>query len=562
MFSSAQYHDFIQACQKKADRILQDKDLKGLIKLHLSADKQFRETLRLMVSHDFRVKDLKTGDYWPTPTKLTNTHHCSTCDSRLNDIGSAVALVGADLVTLLWATDPSDYEDVDNPYRLAAVEMEKALITSVGYTPSSPYHLKGCNEAADVKEVGGFNHFYLSSSAVRALRDANLYVHEHHRLMGAIKSNLSNGLWVGDGKDLENAAKALSSSDKKYHRWADKAQVSLRLYEEFLRVADIVGRGPAIQFMASSALWNEDIYRVLPVFKLYGTVVGEFVKKYAENPTMAFRKLDEMVSADVYMRPTRETSQAAIEQAEEKIVSLGLQNSLQRRFLSKTDIQEVGQVVWTKPDEAPQEEEDDGPFAVLKEKKSKRVSMATGGVTKVSMRDFIGEHLPRAKRVTIHKLLGVGVMGCFTGPAQEGDRPIIKWDTEEQRNPYAWFFGTADTDRQRYTYPETVRDGLEVEMVTTKPSQWSGSDHYAGYAFILKDVHPRATTNNTLFPELLKPELYGIRAVIENFNRKTTMPDHEDAAVLAMLDKTAVHDGLRFDVDDGEVIQAFQIVLW
>lgn len=217
-----------------------------------------------------------------------------------------------------------------------------------------------------------------------------------------------------------------------------------------------------------------------------------------------------------YQRPQAPPSAGTIEQAEKLVEKLGVARSLERRFATLDDVLAK---LWTPPTDLKQDKPGGGVFGHLRNPSKVAQAVAIDGGT-VTFEKFARTVLPAATAIEVQVPAGHGPFyGLAT--ATHADAPaILQWDGLEgrERNPVSWYF---------YAYGSTAENwGLaagawaKVTAVFRGPHRWQEPqkfDHQGDNVYFAVDGcrDRRNGGGLALFPETLKAEFHGIRAVIE-----------------------------------------------
>ena len=212
-----------------------------------------------------------------------------------------------------------------------------------------------------------------------------------------------------------------------------------------------------------------------------------------------------------YQRPTVPPREGSIKQAEELVANLGLERSLLRRYATLDD---VLLKLWT-PREIPSAPKGGGVFDHLREqRKPDAIELP---VTKITWEKFQRTILGNVLQMEISVPSHGGFCGVMTAADLDAP-PIIQWDglAGHPRNPVSWYYYHGGSSASHWGLSSGWN---KVACVFPNPSKWQEPDkfnhqkttiHFA----IVGCVESRATCL-ALFPEILKSELHGIRAVIE-----------------------------------------------
>jgi hypothetical protein len=228
-----------------------------------------------------------------------------------------------------------------------------------------------------------------------------------------------------------------------------------------------------------------------------------------------------------YQRPQAAPAAGNIRAAEELVAKLGIAPSLERRFARLDDIR----ATWLPPARR-EAMKAGGVFGHIKPKDD------AGTVRPVNMPSitmtwdkFMRVILPDAQQLEIH----VPYRGRFiamTTAAHADAPPILKWDREDERNPVAWYCYNNGSEASQWRL--TAGTWAKVNAITPFPNLWGTrpmpflSD---GVILIIDGAADiRTGQGNALFPECLRVDIHGARAVIEAYSRSAPMAGQDQAS--------------------------------
>lgn len=250
-------------------------------------------------------------------------------------------------------------------------------------------------------------------------------------------------------------------------------------------------------------------------------------------PTVTAR-FARLTNSTAYQRPTAPPTQGTIDRAEALVESLGIANSLPRRFAG---IEEV-RWLWRRV-EPRARTSIPGVFSSLRPAAAspKAHELAASNLlptVTMTWAKFVREVLSTAPPdLTLDLLVPqAGPFMALTTAQDLSAPPIIKWDGREETSgfrtgsPVSW-----------YTYPTTrparlwsLAAGIYVPVlgVTKFPNLWGG-DRFAhlftGAMLALQGAMDTSNTSSALFPEILRQELHEVRSVIEAYSRTHPLGD-------------------------------------
>ncbi len=232
-----------------------------------------------------------------------------------------------------------------------------------------------------------------------------------------------------------------------------------------------------------------------------------------------------------YQRPQAAPSIGTIKQAEEMVRKLGIETALERRFARFDEVELVWKALRESADVAP------GIFGHLKPVKAKPATV-TPGVQKITWAAFTKHVLGAALGMEILVPSGKAPFAALVTAAHADAAPILKWDLEEDRNPVSWYlYADGSMASQWGLIPGTT---AKVTGICTLPCHWRGRETPGfpeGHIFLLEGAQDKNADGLGLFPQILKSELHGVRAVIEahsNSGMKTGQADASACGINAL----------------------------
>ena len=213
-----------------------------------------------------------------------------------------------------------------------------------------------------------------------------------------------------------------------------------------------------------------------------------------------------------YQRPQAAPTEGQIAAAEKLMQKLGAAGALARRFAQLEDLQ----AVW-RPAPKKVEEQSGGVFGHLKRKSTDAPSMTIPAQT-MTWDKFQRTVLPTAERIEF-RAPSVGSYTALVTAVNADVPPILHWDREDARNPVSWYVWHGGSTAASFGL--TANEFVQVDAVTLKPSMWNGGHAHqgAGVVFVLAGARESKRAGAALFPEFLKAEFHGIRAVLEAYSK-------------------------------------------
>jgi hypothetical protein len=249
------------------------------------------------------------------------------------------------------------------------------------------------------------------------------------------------------------------------------------------------------------------------------------------------RRFDEKMNPTKYQRPKAAPTAQNVARAEEIVAKLGIANSLKRRFARLDELQKL----WVPRVDIPKEAK--GVFGSVfgkvktKDAINKREPVtADGGV--MTWEKFSRTVLPNAKKIELYIPYHKNSYAALVTAVDPEAPPIVKWDTEENRNPFSWYLYSNGS----YPANWNLISGsyIEVTGVVLQPNLWQPGYEYQGKGvfFILKDCKDKNNRSSGLFPEILRGELREVRATIEAYSHDNPLEGEweADACGLSLQD--------------------------
>ena len=229
-----------------------------------------------------------------------------------------------------------------------------------------------------------------------------------------------------------------------------------------------------------------------------------------------------------YQRPQAKPTVGNILQAEKIIEKLGIEKSLHRRFAKLDELN----LLWEPVENQEIKETKRGVFSHLltKNKVSKDIEIPPISIT---WEKFFRTVLPLAKDIQYLVKSGKKNYSAILTAEFDDAPPIIQWDTDCQRNPFSQYVYTSGSSYEEWNLTEGY---CKVTGICYQPSMWNGDFRHHGKAvhFILKDAkdihYVNGGVGNALFPEILKSELFEIRATIEAYSKEEKVSGYSNSS--------------------------------
>lgn len=241
------------------------------------------------------------------------------------------------------------------------------------------------------------------------------------------------------------------------------------------------------------------------------------------------RAFDAKMDPSKHQRPQAAPTAGNVRRGEELVAKLGIAPSLERRAGRFEEMQ----TFWT-PRKAVVPEggfpAGQAPvFGHLRTKDQAAPAKLDLPRATVTWEKFKRTVLPQATRVQLLVRAGEGAYFGTTAPVHADAPPILQWDSEERRNPYAWYVyvsGPGRTPQHWGLRPGTL---AEVRGIGDQPSMWNDADgrfsHQGESVFFYVEgaEDSSGSASACLFPEILRGELREVRATIEAYSREARL---------------------------------------
>lgn len=250
-----------------------------------------------------------------------------------------------------------------------------------------------------------------------------------------------------------------------------------------------------------------------------------------------------------YQRPQAAPSVGNIQQAEKIVETLGIANSLRRRYARLDEIH----AFWRPPAPQPEPPKTGGVFSHLTPKGTPEAQPLELPSTKITWDKFQRQVLPTAQKIECEPPT-IGNFGAIITAVDLAAPPILQWDREDRRNPFSWYLRARGSPRSEWG----LGGWTVVDAITFRPSTWfDGNEHHGqGVYLILHGAKDALEAHACLFPETLRSELHGVRSTIEAFSQAAKMEGGEEATACGLILRKGHTDWnarLRVTDRDGDV---------
>lgn len=446
--------------------------------------------------------------------------NCSCCASFIGRYGHLTYIDIVDgqyvLKSALW----NGLENLDPHWNDAVAAMkklvEKSDILSVWY---SDYKVLG------TKQEGGFNHLNIE----RITTHTQVGIKSFGEMMAATMEDykaLAETIGTADIDTINNALKyfthdkQLSNMDSRIDAltWFKNTK-SAHMATKNRREKELI-------------VWNAIGTEKMDRLRIGSSVMGEFMTnlKNGDGFEVAKRKFLAMTDSLKYKRATTPPKAGTVMQAEKVFETMSMASSLVRRFAS---LAEARRKVWLPKADEVKPAEPTSLFGHLKTKSPEPVVAAKlpevieGPM--LTWQRFAAQVLPKAEKLRIVVPHGNANFGAITTTVDPEAKPLVEWDREEERNPFAEYSYHGGTPAHIWG----LRPGalVEVDAIISTPSSDRDydKDPTVGHRMIVikgaADTHMRQIPLGTGW---IRHEFHEIRSVLENFFKTGKMAEQPE----------------------------------
>lgn len=476
---------------------------------------------------------------------------CNTCHHFLHTYGNAVYInEDGSLESIIWNPD------VAVGYMKPIIKALKdnvengRVINLIRINPNTKADVIRKNDTTVLfgdKEKGGYNHFY--GEFYKSIGGA--YRTGENIDLKSVVDNLKNLFEKFNQKDVDTAFSIASTNmlcDAR--KSAGKFKILRNIFTDVLSIKNEKIKYHKI--VRYACVYNELLYGFL------GSVDGALLEDVSQgyDPEDCAARYNYKMDPIRYKRPVAAPSKALVKEAETIIANMGLENSLKRRIAKLSDIPE-DKFIW-KPAEHKKEvtKESTGVFSGVETKEDieskeeeKPVVNITNHEQRITYSKFKRDVLPIAESMRVFipdTMFGytrrvLYPFTQYTTEAVEGSKPILKYDSVDQRNPFVAYMYNGGSPKVNFGLGYTG-EYVDVVAVIPHPEAMNTEDVKditVGAVFILKGCKDDVMNGGLgLFPEILIPELYPVRKVIESFSNNGKLEDidiNEQSAAGIML---------------------------
>lgn len=449
------------------------------------------------------------------PEEDRQYHNCNCCHSFLRRYGSlAVLAEDGSIEPALWTV-----VDGVTPERHYAPALE-ALARAVRGGRVVDQFLWD-EQLWGTPEAGGFTHFWARPENVFRWSRRDMTAEQAMAARREDRRHLARAVGEMDRAAVLRAAGMLRSGKlsrgEKLVEWADwlvalqdrAFSKQSRTQREFLN--RLLWRAVA----SAPAGW------CTPRSSALGALVDDLASGVSAREVK--RRHEERVDPLKYQRPTS-LKEGNVRQAERLFEEMGLAAALRRRFALADELVHL----WKPRSTASGEAQGPGVFGHLlpaKREQAAKAQLSTAPVV-MTFAKFRRDVLPRALEVEA-VVPASGQFCAFTTQVERDAPPLMRWDSEECRNPFAWYVyhnGSAAS-----VWGLRAGGRARVVAMSLMPCHWQGEDRdrdLGGRALlVLEGARDSRNRSLALFPECLRSELHAVRSTVEAHSRSGRLED-------------------------------------
>jgi len=478
------------------------------------------------------------------PGPVRQHHTCNTCKSFLTRFGGLVVITDTgELRPALW-----EDADADETHRIAVLAMARAVrrarVTGVFLTSET---LLGD------PVTGAWAHLYANTPdcAAHRRRDVTARQAIAEKAQDFVNVNRALGEYrLGTLRQIVDLLK----SDALF-----RAEKVLGPAQWLLEVAETTGRfgGDRRLNLLWRAIAKAPAGFCHPRSSMVGTLLDDLQSGVGFGE--ASRRFREKMAPTVYQRPQAAPKAGVVKAAEDLVAKLGIAPALRRRFARLEDI--GANALWRSPVESARAERSNGVFAHVTPRgrtSARTAPLAAGSEQTITWSRFARTALADAREIDVRVPSHGNFIALVTAQDLEAP-PILQWDVEDNRNPVSWYVYNCGSPAHRWGL--SAGAWTTVDAACLMPWAWTApwmSHHAPGAILILHGARDVQHKGAALFPEILRAELHGARAVIEAYSQRENLAGVEEATACGIL---AVGATVRVTAKSGAQI-TYQIDRW
>lgn len=296
----------------------------------------------------------------------------------------------------------------------------------------------------------------------------------------------------------------------------------------------------------SSLLWLKLAYVSIDWINFRSGSVGRLLETSDTNPDAGYMEYLRVTDPKVHSRAQKEASDNQLKVAMAKIEKLGLSKAFYRRPARVDELRYLWQPVKQEESaevetEASTEESVANPFAAALAKRKEPDNTIPGldHTVDINFQRFWNHVLPKALSLRVRPIYRNRLMptlsmtGFMTSVYPDAPRilksdlpddryPVSEWQFAEPQPPVVWLDEADIRSSKWFEVAGITRASSEIR----EPFDFNSEKLQYGY-FVIKEGGLTTPTQAALFPDDLIPELYDIRAAIEDFSVKAAVEHPE-----------------------------------
>ena len=406
-------------------------------------------------------------------------HECNCCLRFIRDIGALVVITDDNKKVSIWDFTPSE-----EGYKVVANAMSKLV------------HSKAINElfVTEFKRVGTpdnmevkpgndpikWEHFYIDTPACSLNKEIDKTSNEslkgsYSQLAGVFKRSLEE-----ISEDAIEVVLELMCQNSLYR--GEEFAAALNKFKEVYAVYKALPSDT--EEFRNNFVWKQTGILPKSVVRIKNNALGTILMDISEGMELdaAVTRWEKVMAPENYKRPNEIFTPRMVEDAKNKVIELGLTNSLGRRFATIDDIK-ANNVIFLNRDVKKALEAND-PFASLSKETSKVDPKKFNKVAEMKIEDFVSSVVPTATsiEVLLEGRFNKNLMSLIA--PKDLDAPsLFKWD-----NSFAWAYkgNLADSSLKE----NVKKAGGNVDGIMRCSIQWNDTDIHDSNDLDLHCVEP------------------------------------------------------------------------
>lgn len=475
------------------------------------------------------------------PSDARQHYNCRTCRNFVNDYGRIVQINDkGDIEPVMWKYSPSFFAAaVENVRR----SIKKSRVTGVFITSE---------KTLGSPVSGGWEHMAVDVPENMIFKDR--FCSSHQRAADKLEEfkMVQNAISNYRIETIEIAVNMLRS-DSLY-----RSEKFLSNAEWFLDVMESCKTNPK----RHNVLWKKIATAPDGFCHISGSMLGTLFDDITDGLSLEniIGRFNDKMNPTQYQRPQATPSVGNVERAEQIVAELGIATSLNRRFARLDEIE----TIWT-PNNTESAITTSGVFADIRTKESTATKKINLYVTQTTMtwEKFRRTVLPLAKKIELDIPTGLNTYSALVTAEDNDAPPIIKWDTEDHRNPFSWYMYSNGSFPTDWNLPKS--GSVEVTGIALMPNMWQPGYEYIGEGvfLILEGCKDTKNHSSVLFPELLRGELREVRSTIEAYSKEHKLSGYDEASACGLClryNSTQWKCNLRVTTDTG--VSMYKLDRW